>query len=128
MAGLEDALAYADDDCARGTAHQMKAGDVDMMSGYVIFCIGWLVEMKAYADKELAKARQRPKNIELFNNAFAEQGILFDKYRESFERYQASLDNQLYNAMKELQQLQAWRLNIIETVPVADVPAVQAAV
>jgi len=87
----------------------------------------WLVEMKKYADTELAKARQRPKNIELFNNAFAEQGILSDKYRESFERYQASLDNQLYKAMKELRQLQEWRLNTIEVVPNADVPSVQAA-
>ncbi len=86
----------------------------------------WLVEMKKYADTELAKARLRPKNIELFNNAFAEQGILSDKYRESFERYQASLDNQLYKAMKELRQLQEWRLNTIETVPIDDVPTVQA--
>ena len=85
----------------------------------------WLVEMKAYADKELAKARQRPKNIALFNNAFAEQGILTDKYRESFERYQASLDNQLYKAMKELRQLQEWRLNTIEVVPDADPSAQQ---
>ena len=87
----------------------------------------WMVDMKKHADTELAKARQRPKNIELFNNAFAEQGILSDKYRESFERYQASLDNQLYKAMKELRQLQEWRLNTIETVPVADVPTVPAA-
>jgi len=87
----------------------------------------WLAEMKKYADTELTKARQRPKNIELFNNAFAEQGILSDKFRESFERYQASLDNQLYKAMKELRQLQEWRLNTIETVPVADVPMEQAA-
>lgn len=76
-------------------------------------------------DKELAKARQRPKNIALFNNAFAEQGILTDKYRESFERYQASLDNQLYKAMKELRQVQEWRLNTIEVVPDADPSAEQ---
>lgn len=81
----------------------------------------WLEEMKKYADKELVITRQRPKNIELFNNAFAEQGILSAAQREAFERYQASLDNQLYKAMKELRQLQEWRLNTIETVAVTDV-------
>lgn len=81
----------------------------------------WLEELKQHAEKELLIIRQRPKNIELFNNAFAEQGILADKYRESFERYQASLDNQLYKAMKELRQLQEWRLKTIETVAVTDV-------
>jgi len=30
MAGLEDALAYADGDCSRGTAHQVKIADVDI--------------------------------------------------------------------------------------------------
>jgi putative transcriptional regulator len=30
MAGLEDALAYADGDSSRGTAHQVKVGDVDI--------------------------------------------------------------------------------------------------
>lgn len=86
----------------------------------------WLTELKQYAEKELEKARQRPRNISLYNNAFAEQGILADKYRDSLERYQASLDSQLYKAMKELRQLQECRLNTIETVPVADVPTAQA--
>ena len=87
----------------------------------------WLHELKLYAEKELEKARQRPRNISLYNNAFAEQGILADQYRDSLERYQAALDNQLYKAMKELRQLQEWRLNTIETVPVEDVPTVPAA-
>jgi len=87
----------------------------------------WLVDLKQYAEKELEKARQRPRNIALYDNAFAEQGILADKYRDSLERYQASLDNQLYKAMKELRQLQEWRLKTIETVPVEDVPTEQAA-
>ena len=82
----------------------------------------WLHELKQYAEKKLEKERQRPKNIELYKNAFAEQGILADKYRDALERYQASLDNQLYKAMKELRQLQEWRLSIIETVSIADAP------
>ena len=86
----------------------------------------WLVDLKQYAEKELKKAEQRPRNIAMYNNAFAEQGILADKYRDSLERYQASLDNQLYKAMKELRQLQEWRFNMIETVPVSDVPTEQA--
>lgn len=31
MAGLEDALAYADGDSSRGTAHAVKVADVDIM-------------------------------------------------------------------------------------------------
>ena len=30
MAGLEDALTYADGDCSRGTAHQVTVGDIDI--------------------------------------------------------------------------------------------------
>lgn len=48
-----------------------------------------LVEKKGHAEKELEKARQRSRSNELYNSAFAEQGILADKCRDSFERYQA---------------------------------------
>jgi hypothetical protein len=89
--------------------------------------VAWLLELEEYTINELEKAQQRPLKIELYNYAFAEQGILADQYRDSLERYQASLDNQLYKAMKELRQLQDWRLSTIKTMPVTNVPMVQAA-
>jgi hypothetical protein len=52
--------------------------------------------------------------------------VLGTVQQEALERYQASLDNQLFKAVKELRQLQEWRLKTLETVPVVDDPALQA--
>lgn len=109
--------AEAEDEDEESAAAYLKSRNTSLAA--------WLEELRQYAGMELEKALQRPRNIELYKNAFAEQGILDDKYRDSLERYQAALDNQLYKAMKELRQLQEWRLKTLETVQDADVRPVQ---
>lgn len=86
----------------------------------------WLHDLKKWVDGELEKAKKRPYYISLYQTAQAKKGILGTVQQEALERYQASLDNQLFKSMKELRQLQEWRLKTLETVPVVDDPALQA--
>ena len=86
----------------------------------------WLHDLKNWVDGELKKANKRPYYISLYQTAQAKKGVLGTVQQEALERYQASLDNQLFKAMKELRQLQEWRLKTQETVPVVDDPALQA--
>ncbi len=79
----------------------------------------WLYRRKQSAQRELAKAVTRAKAIELYQIANTGLSILPDQPRASYERYQTTLDNQFYRAIKELRQLQDRRLSMIETMPSA---------
>ncbi|MEI6704878.1 MAG: hypothetical protein WCL71_15300 [Deltaproteobacteria bacterium] len=79
-------------------------------------CYDWFYEAKKSADLILTKSRLQPKVVELYQAASAELSILPDKPRASFERYQATLDNQLYRAIKELRLLQDRRISMIEAI------------
>lgn len=68
-----------------------------------------------YSEDMIDQTSQKQQFDELYQTASAELSILADKPRASFERHQATLDNQLYRAKKELRQLQDRRLSIIET-------------
>ena len=76
----------------------------------------WFLQTKESAGKVLTKARLQPKVVELYEAANAELSILPDKPRASFERYQATLDNQLYRAIRELRLLQDRRMNMVGTI------------
>jgi len=77
---------------------------------------GWLQHTKEFADGIVSKAQFRSKVAELYQAANAELSILPDAPRTSFERYQTTLDNQLYRAIKELRMIQDRRISMIETV------------
>lgn len=83
----------------------------------------WFKEQKKAAEQIIAKSELQPKIEELYNAASAELSILPDNPRASIERYQTTIDNQLYRAIKELRQLQHLRLNTIETVSSAETNA-----
>jgi hypothetical protein len=79
----------------------------------------WFNIHSDYAEDVIEQMTRQQRFDELYHVANAELSILPDKTRASFERYQTTLDNQLYRAIKELRQLQDRRLSMIETLPSA---------
>jgi len=105
---------------------QVEAAQVGMpvnefLNSQGIKLYDWFLQTKQLAETVLVKAHLRAKVSELYNAANAEMSILPDKPRASFERYQTTLDNQLYRAIKELRLLQDRRLRMIEMVVPANV-------
>ena len=78
---------------------------------------GYIVEVSLWCRKELNEAEARPKILALAEHARAKNVVLPPDALETFSRYQTTLDNQLYKALKALREAQEWRLRTLEASP-----------
>lgn len=69
----------------------------------------WLEECRSYSSNELQRQERQPMLVSLYNSAIDAASIPDPITRENLTRYQVSLDNQLYKAMKSLWQQQEIR-------------------
>jgi hypothetical protein len=70
----------------------------------------YLTHLKDWCRKEIYKAEQRPRILELASLVRDERSILLCEQRDRMAKYQVMLDNQLSKAIKTLQETQKWRL------------------
>jgi hypothetical protein len=78
---------------------------------------GYIVKLSLWCRKELAEAEARPQILALAEHARARNVVLPVDALETFSRYQTTLDNQLYKALKALREAQGWRLKTLEASP-----------
>ena len=76
----------------------------------------YLHELEDWCRKELEKAKQFEQITKLTGTVIDQLQVPWEKL-ETFIKYQASLDNQTYKAMKALREAQEWRLQTIEGQP-----------
>ncbi|MBF0422166.1 MAG: hypothetical protein HQL73_04160 [Magnetococcales bacterium] len=77
--------------------------------------------------EELRKAEQRPRILALANQIRSKRAVLPERYLELLARYQTTLDNQLYKALKALREAQKWRLKTVEVEAISIVESGQEA-
>ena len=78
---------------------------------------GYIVELSLWCRKQLTEAEARPHILALAEHARARNIVLPPDALETFSRYQTTLDNQLYKALKALREAQEWRLKTLEASP-----------
>lgn len=71
---------------------------------------GYLGEMFHWCRRELEAARQRPRILELAEHCKARNLVLPVHTLQLFARYQTTLDNQLFKALRALRDTQEWRI------------------
>ncbi|MBF0110882.1 MAG: hypothetical protein HQL76_17075 [Magnetococcales bacterium] len=76
----------------------------------------YVLELVRWCRGELDKANQRPRILATAQKVWDRKVILPDNHLELLARYQTTLDNQLYKAMKALRETQEWRLKTMEGV------------
>ena len=92
------------------TAEKFLAGHSGGLTGYIAGLAEW-------CRKELREAETRPKLLAMAEKVRARASVLPAGTLEILSRYQTTLDNQLYKAMRALREAQEWRLKTIEPVP-----------
>ena len=85
---------------------QLSSND-NGLTGY----IGGLVE---WCHEQLREAEKRPRIVALAEQVKARRLVLPADALEVFSRYQSTLDNQLYKALRALREAQEWRLKTID--------------
>ena len=78
---------------------------------------GYIVELSIWCRKQLAEAEARPQILALAEHARTRNVVLPLDVLETFSRYQTTLDNQLYKALKALREAQEWRLRTLDGSP-----------
>ena len=73
-----------------------------------------------WCQKELREADARPPLLSIAELVRAKRVVLPPDALEIMARYQSTLDNQLYKALKALREAQEWRLKTLEAVAAAD--------
>ena len=79
----------------------------DMLADYVD-------ELVVHCRGQIRKAERHPLLLKFAALARSEKAIPAPEARETFSRYQTSLDNELYKTLKALRELQEWRLSHLE--------------
>ena len=77
------------------------------LTGYVKALVDWCHE-------DLERAENRPRLLALAAQLRQRRLILPDEQLEVLSRYQTTLDNQLYKALKALREAQEWRMTTID--------------
>lgn len=82
----------------------------------------YVAELLLWCRKQLREAEQRPQLLELAEQVRTKGLVLPADALMLMSRYQTTLDNQLYKALRALRETQAWRLKTLEAVtePVAE--------
>ena len=83
------------------------------LTGYVAGVLNWCRE-------QLLSAEARPKILALAEQVRAKRLVLPTDVLEVLARYQTTLDNQLYKALRALREAQEWRLKTLDQSPVPD--------
>lgn len=87
----------------------------------------YIIELQTWCQKQIAAAEERPKLLALADEIKAKRLVLPEDALNLFTRYQTTLDNQIYKALKALREAQEWRLKTldakVEAVGMADEPA-----
>jgi hypothetical protein len=85
----------------------LLAAQAGGLTGFVDHLLMWCKE-------QLAEAEKRPRLVALAKQVRARRLILPDDMLEVFSRYQTTLDNQLYKALRALRDAQEWRLKTLD--------------
>lgn len=75
---------------------------------------GYLAELLLWCRGRLQEAEERPQVLELAKQMRATRLVLPAESLELMSRYQSTLDNQLYKALRALRDAQEWRLKTLE--------------
>ena len=75
---------------------------------------GYLAELLLWCRGRLTEAEERPHVLELAKQVTATRLVLPAESLELMSRYQSTLDNQLYKALRALRDAQEWRLKTLE--------------
>jgi hypothetical protein len=75
---------------------------------------GYLAELLLWCRGKLKEADERPHVLELAKHVMAKRLVLPADSLELMSRYQSTLDNQLYKALRALRDAQEWRLRTLE--------------
>lgn len=89
------------------TPEKFLAGHAGGLTGYV-------GELMLWCGKELREAETRPKLLALAEQVRARAVVLPVGTLEILSRYQTTLDNQLYKALRALREAQEWRLKTLD--------------
>jgi len=76
---------------------------------------GYLAELFHWCRRELEAAQQRPRILELAEHCKARNLVLPVHTLQLFARYQTTLDNQLFKALRALRDAQEWRMKQAES-------------
>jgi len=77
---------------------------------------GYVMELYDWCKTELRKAKDRPRLLAFVEQLKQKSLVLPIEQAHLFARYQTTLDNQLYKALKTLRETQEWRLKSLDTV------------
>lgn len=78
-------------------------------------------QLANWCRQQLREAEQRPRLLELAEQLRAKRLVLPMAQLETLSRYQTTLDNQLFKALRAFREAQEWRLKTLEGEPVDDV-------
>ena len=88
---------------------------------------GFVAELLTWCHEQLGEAAKRPHVLALAKQVRSRRLILQDDAIEIFSRYQTTLDNQLYKALRALREAQEWRLKTLDAKAGSDAEPLEAA-
>ncbi len=91
--------------------HEELPAYLDEYEGGAAAYIG---ELLRWCRKKIADAERRPKLLEMAERVRQQKLMLPERALMLFTRYQTTLDNQIYKALRALRESQEWRLKTIE--------------
>ena len=88
---------------------------------------GFVANLLKWCHEQLNEAAQRPRVLAVAEQVAAKRLIPSHDTLEVFSRYQTTLDNQLYKALRALREAQEWRLKTLEAAVGAEAEPVDVA-
>ncbi len=107
----------------KSDAEEDSEDPVTFAEGHKGGLTGYISELLVWCRKQLRDAEARPQIMGLAEHVRAKRLVLPKDTLELLSRYQTTLDNQLYKALRALRDAQEWRLKTIDTTPHPSVPA-----
>lgn len=77
----------------------------------------YLAELSQWCREQLREAGARPMIVAVAELVRSKRVVLADEALELMARYQTTLDNQLYKALRALRHAQEWRLKTLQPLP-----------
>lgn len=84
----------------------------------------YIAELMLWCRKELAEAEARPYLLAIAEQVRSRGLVLAEETLELLSRYQTTLDNQLYKALRALREAQEWRFKTVEPLPGVGEPSI----
>lgn len=92
----------------------------DFLAGHKGGLTGYVGELMVWCTKELHELEARPKLRAIAEKVRTRAAVLPAGTLEILSRYQTTLDNQLYKALRALREAQEWRLGTLDAVRAAE--------